>query len=262
MSNAEAGILTAIVTGGAAGLGEAVCRQLAGRGVEVMVADRDRAGAERVANECGRAGPKSHAIVVDLAAPEGPARMIEGALAVAGKVDILVNNAGIGKGEAFLDIDAASWDASMAINLRAVVLAMVAVGRHMRERKRGRIVNVTSPASRMALPNYTAYAASKAAVDSVTRAAAVALGPHGILVNSVAPGMMDTALQDKTEREFAALEGRNDFAAFVAERTKRIPLGRRTSCDEVAAGIVWLALDAPGYITAERLNVSGGLDKD
>jgi len=161
MSNAEAGILTAIVTGGAAGLGEAVCRQLAGRGVEVMVADRDRAGAERVANECGRAGPKSHAIVVDLAAPEGPARMIEGALAVAGKIDILVNNAGIGKGEAFLDIDAASWDASMAINLRAVVLAMVAVGRHMRERKRGRIVNVTSPASRMALPNYPAYAASR-----------------------------------------------------------------------------------------------------
>jgi NAD(P)-dependent dehydrogenase (short-subunit alcohol dehydrogenase family) len=126
----------------------------------------------------------------------------------------------------------------------------------------GRIINVTSPASRMALPNYMAYAASKAAVDSITRAAAIALAPHQIQVNSVAPGMMDTAMQQETEAELAAIEGHPNLAEFLAARTARVPLGRRTNCAEVAEGIVWLAESAPAYITAERLNLSGGLDKD
>jgi NAD(P)-dependent dehydrogenase (short-subunit alcohol dehydrogenase family) len=147
--------------------------------------------------------------------------------------------------------------------VRAVALAMVAAGRHMAARRRGRIVNVTSPASRMALPNYAAYAASKAAVDSLTRAGAVALAPYGVLVNSVAPGMMGTEMQRRTEAVFASLEGREgDFERFLAERTRRIPLGRRAEVEEIAAAVVWLALDAPAYMTAERLNVSGGLDKD
>jgi NAD(P)-dependent dehydrogenase (short-subunit alcohol dehydrogenase family) len=127
---------------------------------------------------------------------------------------------------------------------------------------RGRIVNITSPASRMALPNYTAYAASKAAVDAITRAAAVSLAPHGVLVNSLAPGMMDTAMQRSTEADIARIEGRTDMEAFLAERTRRIPLGRRAEIGEIATAVVWLALDSPAYMTAERLNLSGGLDKD
>ena len=84
----------------------------------------------------------------------------------------------------------------------------------------------------MALPNYLAYAASKAGVDAVTRAAAVALAPFGVRVNSVAPGMMDTAMQSITERQLAAIEGRDDVAAFLDERTRRIPIGRRTDVDD------------------------------
>jgi NAD(P)-dependent dehydrogenase (short-subunit alcohol dehydrogenase family) len=114
----------------------------------------------------------------------------------------------------------------------------------------------------MALPNYTAYAASKAAVDSITRASAVALAPFGVTVNSVAPGMMDTEMQRQTEAELARIEGRTDLEAFLAERTRRVPLGRRAEIAEVAATVVWLALDAPDYVTAERLNASGGLDRD
>jgi NAD(P)-dependent dehydrogenase (short-subunit alcohol dehydrogenase family) len=114
----------------------------------------------------------------------------------------------------------------------------------------------------MALPNYLAYAASKAGVDAVTRAAAVALAPFGVTANNVAPGMMDTAMQRMTEQQLAAIEGRDDLDAFLEERTRRVPLGRRTDCETVASTIVWLALDAPDYITAERLNASGGLDKD
>jgi NAD(P)-dependent dehydrogenase (short-subunit alcohol dehydrogenase family) len=114
----------------------------------------------------------------------------------------------------------------------------------------------------MALPNYAAYAATKAAVDSLTRSAAVALAAHGIRVNSISPGMMDTPLQQETEAIFCGLEGRSDLEAYKAERTARIPLGRRSDPEEMARAVVWLAMDAPDYMTAERLNVSGGLDKD
>jgi NAD(P)-dependent dehydrogenase (short-subunit alcohol dehydrogenase family) len=200
--------------------------------------------------------------VQDLTAAGGAEAAVASSIAALGALDVVVNNAGHGAGEAFLEMQEATWDRTLHLNLKAVALICSAAGRHMRERRTGRIVNVTSPASRMALPNYLAYAASKAGVDAVTRAAAVALAPFGIAVNSVAPGMMDTAMQQVTERQLAAIEGRDDIDAFLAERTRRIPLGRRTDCETVAGVIVWLALDAPDYITAERLNASGGLDKD
>jgi NAD(P)-dependent dehydrogenase (short-subunit alcohol dehydrogenase family) len=136
-------------------------------------------------------------------------------------------------------------------------------GRHQRRRRGGgRIINITSAAARMALPNYAAYAATKAAVDSLTRTAAVALARHGVRVNSLSPGMMDTPLQMRTEEAFCRLEGRTDLERFREERTARIPLGRRSTPEEMAQALEWLAADAPDYMTAERLNVTGGLDKD
>ena len=105
-----------------------------------------------------------------------------------GRLDILVNNAGYGVIEPFLAMTGKLWKRTLALNVTALAMACTAAGRVMRDQRSGRIVNITSPASRMALPNYTAYAASKAGVDSITRAAAVALAPFGVLVNSVAPG--------------------------------------------------------------------------
>jgi NAD(P)-dependent dehydrogenase (short-subunit alcohol dehydrogenase family) len=255
---------TAIVTGGAHGLGEAICLELATRRVAVFVADRDGAGASRVAEACKSRGTDAHPIEIDLAAGDGPRRMVETAADALGNIDILVNNAGYGTVEPFFEMTAAAWDRTLALNVRAVALAVAAAGQHMKRHGRGgRIVNITSPASRMALPDYLAYAASKAAVDSITRAAALALAPHGIAVNSVAPGMMDTELQQRTETLMARIAGReHDLPAFIDERTRRIPLGRRTSPAEIAGLVAWLALDASPYITAERLNASGGLDRD
>ena len=96
----------------------------------------------------------------------------------------------------------------------------------------------------------------------MTRAAAVALAPFNIQVNSVAPGMMDTPLQLRTEEVFAHLEGCLDLDDFRAQRTARIPMGRRTDCSEVAQAVVWLAVEAPRYVVAERLNISGRLERD
>jgi len=251
--------MVVLVTGGARGLGAAVCRQLAARGHVVAVADLDGAGAEAVARTCGEA---AFALTVDLASPDGPAWMVEETVRRAGRLDVLVSCAAVAPAEAFLDMTAAAWEQALLVNVRAVALAMAAAGRAMAGQGAGRIVNVTSAAARMALPNYAAYAATKAAVDSLTRAGAVALAAHGIRVNSISPGMMDTPLQQETEAIFCGLDGRSDLEAYKAERTARIPLGRRSDPEEMARAVVWLAMDAPDYMTAERLNVSGGLDKD
>jgi len=248
-----------LVTGGARGLGAAVCRQMAARGWTVAVADINEAVARTMAATCGDG---AFAVAVDLASAEGPAWMVAETVRRSGRLDVLVNCAAVAPAEAFLAMTAEAWEQALMVNVRAVALAMAAAGRVMAEHGGGRIVNATSAAARMALPNYTAYAATKAAVDSLTRSAAVALARHGIRVNSLSPGMMDTSLQERTERIFCELEGRNDLEAFKAERTARIPLGRRSDPEEMAAMVVWLATEAPAYMTAARLNVTGGLDKD
>ena len=161
--------------------------------------------------------------------------MVEETVRRAGRLDVLVNCAAVAPAEAFLDDDRRGLGAGAA-------------GQRPRGGARdgggrpgdggaggGRIVNATSAAARMALPNYAAYAATKAAVDSLTRSAAVALARHGVRVNSLSPGMMDTPLQQRTEAIFCELAGRDDLAAFKAERTARIPLGRRSDPEEMAA---------------------------
>src|SRR5207249_6082596 len=129
----------------------------------------------------------------------------------------------------------------------------------MKERGGGKIINVSSPASRMGLPLYVAYAASKAAVDSITRCSAVAMAKYSITVNSVAPGRMDTDMQRMTEEKFAAHSGAS-VESYVKNRTQDIPLGRRTSPEEVAQAVLWLASSQADYITSHRLSISGGLE--
>ncbi len=174
------------------------------------------------------------AMPVDLATADGPAGMVEETVRRAGRLDVLVNCAAVAPAEAFLDMTADAWEQALLVNVRAIALAMAAAGRVMEDQGGGRIINATSAAARMALPNYAAYAATKAAVDSLTRTAAVALAKHGVRVNSLSPGMMDTPLQERTEGIFCELEGRDDLDAFKAERTARIPLGRRSDPEEMA----------------------------
>jgi NAD(P)-dependent dehydrogenase (short-subunit alcohol dehydrogenase family) len=252
-----------LVTGAGGGFGREVAIQLAARGCKVAIADIRQAAAAETAEICRKAGAAdTMAIAADLTADGAPESVVNAVAARWGGLDVLVNNAGYGGIESFFAMTAAMWNRTLSLNLVALAMACSAAGRLMRDKRSGRIVNITSPASRMAIPNYAAYAASKAGVDSVTRAAAIALAPYGVFVNSVAPGMMDTDMQKLTEAELARVEGRDNLQAFLDERTRRVPLGRRAELSEVAAGVVWLALDAPAYVVAERLNLSGGLDRD
>jgi NAD(P)-dependent dehydrogenase (short-subunit alcohol dehydrogenase family) len=252
----------ALVTGAAGGLGRVVALQLAARGCVLGITDVNAAGLHETARLAQAEGADVEALAGDLAQDGMPEAAVARVVARWGGIDVLVNNAAYGVIEPFLDSSHAAWTRTMALNVTALAMTCKAAGQVMRDQRSGRIVNITSPGSRMALPDYTAYTASKAGVDSITRAAAVALAPYGVLVNSVAPGMMDTEMQRSTEVDLARVNGRGDLHAFLDERTRRIPLGRRAEVAEVAEAVVWLCLDAPRYMTAERLNMSGGLDKD
>lgn len=253
----------ALVTGAAGGLGREIAIQLATRGCAVGIADINAAGTAETVRLIEAAGGEVLEIVGDFTLEGAPEAAVDQVVARWGSIDILVNNAGYGVIEPFLESSYRSWTRTLALNVTALAMACKAAGRVMREQRSGRIVNITSPGSRMALPDYTAYTASKAGVDSITRALAVALAPYGVLVNSLAPGMMDTEMQRSTEVELARVNGRSaDLQAFLDERTRRVPLGRRAEIAEVAESVVWLCLDSPSYMTAERLNMSGGLDKD
>jgi NAD(P)-dependent dehydrogenase (short-subunit alcohol dehydrogenase family) len=204
-------------------------------------------------------GVRTCGIQADLSSAEQARHAVARTIEELGGLDVVVNNAGTASVQPLLDITEDEWDMVFDVNVKGVLFTLQAAAKYMSGNGGGRIINVTSPASRMALPNYTAYAASKAAVDSITRAAAVALGPFAINVNSVAPGRMDTDMQRWTERSFAALAGK-EVTEFVEERTRSIPLGRRTCPEEVAEAIVWLAGPQASYVTGERLNISGGLE--
>src|SRR3954469_15167470 len=253
----------ALVTGAAGGLGREVAIQLAGRGCAVAIADINAEGAGETARQVRELGAEAETIVGDFTLEGAPETAVQKVVERWDGIDILVNNAGYGVIEPFLDATYKSWTRTLQLNVTALAMACKAAGRIMRGQRAGRIINITSPGSRMALPDYTAYTASKAGVDAITRAAAVALAPYGVLVNSLAPGMMDTEMQRSTEADLARFAGRSgDLQAFLDERPRRTPLGRRAEIAEIADAVVWLALDAPAYMTAERLNMSGGLDKD
>jgi NAD(P)-dependent dehydrogenase (short-subunit alcohol dehydrogenase family) len=251
-----------LVTGAAGGLGREIALQLAARGARIGTADLTAGGLAETAPMARETGAEVEEIATDLTVEGAPEAAVARVTDRWGGIDALVNNAGYGVIEPFLDSTQAAWTRTLALNVTALAMCCKAAGRVMRDQRAGRIVNITSPGSRMALPDYTAYTASKAGVDSITRALAVALAPYGVLVNSLAPGMMDTEMQRSTEADLARRHGRTDLQAFLDERTARVPLGRRAEIAEIAASVVWLALDAPPYMTAARLNVSGGLDKD
>jgi NAD(P)-dependent dehydrogenase (short-subunit alcohol dehydrogenase family) len=262
MANDGQGAPRVLVTGAGGGLGRHLAVDFARRGCRIAIADLNAAGAEESLGLCRKLGAEGIAVIGDLTQAGAPDAAVCAAVEAWSGLDVLVNNAAYGGIEAFLDMTVDLWDRTLAINVKALALLTAAAGRVMKRQGAGRIVNITSPASRMALPNYAAYAASKSAVDSITRAAAVALAPFGVSVNSVAPGMMDTEMQRSTEEALARVEGRDDLEAFLTERTRRVPIGRRAEIGEVAAAVIWLSLDAPAYIMAERLNASGGLDRD
>jgi NAD(P)-dependent dehydrogenase (short-subunit alcohol dehydrogenase family) len=238
---------TALVTGASRGIGAAVAVALDRAGARVAVTARDRGLLDQVAAVLAN---DPVVLTGDLADPDAPAAIAAAALeALGGQVDVVVNNAAAAARLDTVDTDAALIDGLLAVNVRAPLLLIAALVPAMVERGRGSIVNFSSVSGVVGTPRRAAYAASKAAVDGMTRSLAMELGPHGIRVNSVAPGVVDTDLWAKNK----AIPG------VVEQINALTPLRRWALPDDIADVVVFLASDAARFVTGETICCDGGM---
>jgi NAD(P)-dependent dehydrogenase (short-subunit alcohol dehydrogenase family) len=238
----------AVVTGGASGIGLALTRGLAEAGANVVATSRRREQVDAAAAAVEALGRKTLRVttdVTDTASLEAALAAITSAL---GPVDILVNSAGMTKRQPTLEMTDSDFGAIMETNLMGTLRACRVFGRHMLGRGQGRIVNIASLASFVALFEVAAYAASKAAVASLTKSLAVEWGPRGVNVNAIAPGVFPTDLNRKL------IEG----SPRGNELKMRTPLARFGNVEELAGACIFLSSDSASYVNGEVLAVDGG----
>jgi 2-hydroxycyclohexanecarboxyl-CoA dehydrogenase len=240
---------TALVTGGASGIGAATCRRLAAEGARVAVTDVNVDGARGIADEVD-----GMAFELDVRSTGSVRAAVEDTERELGPVDVLVNNAGYDEWGWFTDTDEALWQRVLAVNLVGVIACTHAVLPGMQERRRGRIVNVSSEAGRVGSSGSAVYSAAKGGVLAFTKAIAIENGRFGITANAVAPGPIETPLL------MAAPEALGDLGKRIVDNMiGSTNLRRLGHPDEVAAAISFLASDDSSYVTGQSLGVSGGL---
>jgi len=252
----------ALVTGAGQGIGRAIALRLARDGYALAVADINPGALGAVSAEIEAAGGQALALRADLSDVAEVQRVIGAAHTELHRLDVLVNNAGRLTIRPFLDVSEAEWDATLALDLKSVFFAMQAAARIMiAAGTTGRIVNISSGSGRGGRPDQAAYAAAKAGVISLTRTAALALAPHGINVNAICPGVVDTALTQKIHIDRAQAAGITP-AESLAHMLGHVPLGRIETPEDVAGAVSFLCSPDASYITGQALNVDGGMEMD
>lgn len=239
----------AVVIGGTSGIGRAIAHGLAEAGADVIPTSRRVERVEAAASEIEERGRRTLRMVSDVSNRASLEHLLDSSVEAFGKVDILVNSAGRTKRAPTVDLSENDWDEILDTNLTGTLRACQVFGRHMLERGYGRIINIASIASLVALQEVAAYSASKAAVASLTKSLAIEWAAHGVCVNAIAPGVFPTELNrkllDETER------GR--------EFLLRTPMKRFGKVEELAGAAIFLASESASFVTGEVLVVDGGL---
>jgi meso-butanediol dehydrogenase/(S,S)-butanediol dehydrogenase/diacetyl reductase len=254
---------SALVTGGARGIGRAIALRYAREGAAVVIADNDEVGAQGTVTEIHAAGGRAEAIRTDVGLPAESAAMVAHVVERHGRLDIMVNNAGVIRVRPLLELQPEDWDYINDVNARGLFFALQAGARQMMQqsnsagRPRGKIINIASIAGRSGRPMLAAYAASKAAVISITQSAAGALAPE-ITVNAICPGVVDTEMWKKIDREWTASDGSAPGSAW-ADRIRGIPMRRPETPEDLTGMALFLAGPDSDYITGQSYHVDGGL---
>jgi NAD(P)-dependent dehydrogenase (short-subunit alcohol dehydrogenase family) len=239
---------TAVVIGGTTGIGRALTQGLAAAGADVVPTSRRSVVVDEAAALVEAAGRRTLRLVTDVGDEASIASTLAAAIAEFGKVDILVNCAGRTKRTPTLDLTDQEWNDILETNLTGTLRACRLFGRHMIERRYGRIINIASLTSFVSMMEVAAYSASKSAVASLTKSLAVEWSRHGVMVNAIAPGVFRTALNQKLL----------DTTPRGQELLTRTPMGRFGRVEELAGAAVFLASDAASFVTGHMLVVDGG----
>jgi 3-oxoacyl-[acyl-carrier protein] reductase len=244
------------ITGAGRGIGQAAAVRFAQEGANIALMDiGDLTGSARL---CESFGAEVLALPLDVLSGEDIRAAVDRIVERFGGIDIWVNNAGIFDNTATVDLVEADWDRISGINYKAMYLCAQAVIPFMQAKGRGRIINMSSMAGKMAYPKEIAYCSTKAAVLGLTRALAVELGPQGITANAICPGPIQTEMLKNTH-QLLADEFQVSLADWEARVIETIPVGRFGQPAEVAALIAFLASEEAGFINGQAINIDGGM---
>jgi D-sorbitol dehydrogenase (acceptor) len=248
----------AIVTGAGSGMGKAIAEAYAREGAQVVVADLNHEAAQAAADEIAGSNGEVIAVQTDVRDQAQAQAMVDAAVQQFGGIDILVNNAGVGRIIPFLETTNEDWDFMFDVNCKGLLWCSQAAARQMIAQGRGgKIVNLASQAGRRGEALVLAYCASKACVISMTQSMALALAPHKINVNGIAPGIVDTPFWVEVDKQFAKLLGW-EVGEPKRKFVESIPLGRIEQPQDVTGAAIFLASADSDYMTQQTLNVDGG----
>jgi len=248
----------ALITGAAGGLGSAIAAAFAREGCRLFLSDIDEKGLRQRLEELQSKGMVVDGLAGDLTQQEQRQAIVDSAIQKFGRINVLVNNAGVASTKSLWDLTEPDWDAVLDINVKAMFFMLQAVARQMAAAGGGSIINIASVAGRAGRPLLIHYAASKAAVISVTRSCALALAPSGVRVNAIAPGMIDTDMLQSLIGGWNQIP-QGSSAAGEVPLSAKIPLGRVARPEDIVGAAIFLASSESSYVTGQTYNVDGGI---